>query len=81
MATAKHQDNDNGDTAAKLPREEARQGQNIKGMMFVLGVGIALLVLAYAVMLALEATPVTPGGEEQNAAPASSAEETAQSPS
>ena len=69
------------DSAAKLSAPEARQGQNIKGMVAVLAIGIALVMLAYAVMLALSVEPVTPAGVPAADAPASSAPETAQSPS
>lgn len=80
MATPTHRDQD-GDAAAKLPREEARQGQNIRGMITVLVVGVVLVAVAYAIMLAIQSTPVTPDGVEQNAAPAIESPETAQSPS
>lgn len=63
------------DKAAKLSAPEARQGQNIKGMVAVLAIGVAL------VMLALSVEPVTPAGLPAADAPASSAPETAQSPS
>lgn len=66
---------------AKLQREDARQGQNIRGMITVLVVGVVLVVTACAIMLAFQSTPVTPGGLAQNAAPASESPETAQSPS
>ena len=67
--------------AAKLSAPEARQGQNIKGMVAVLAMGIALIMLAYAVMLSLSVQRVTPGGMPAADAPASSAPETAKSPS
>lgn len=38
------------DKAAKLSAPEARQGQNIKGMVAVLAIGVALVMLAFAVM-------------------------------
>lgn len=66
---------------AKVSAPEARQGQNIKGMVAVLAIGIALVVIAYALMLALSVEPVTPGGVPAADAPASSSPETAQSPS
>ena len=69
------------ENAAKLSAPEARQGQNIKGMVAVLAIGIALVMLAYAVMLALSVERVTPGGVPAADAPASSTPETAQSPS
>jgi len=45
--------------APKVSGERARQGQNIKGMLFVLMLGIALVGIAYAVMLALQAQPAS----------------------
>ena len=48
-----------GDAAPKVSGERARQGQNIKGMLFVLVIGIALVGIAYAVMLALQAEPAS----------------------
>lgn len=48
-----------GDAAPKVSGERARQGQNIKGMLFVLMLGIALVGIAYAVMLALQAEPAS----------------------
>ena len=48
-----------GDAAPKVSGERARQGQNIKGMLFVLVLGIALVGIAYAVMLALQAEPAS----------------------
>lgn len=44
-----------------ISTQRARQGQNVKGMIWVLVVSIGLVVAAYAVMLALQAEPVTPG--------------------
>jgi hypothetical protein len=46
-----------GDSNAKLSAQRARQGQNVKGMIWVLIIGTALVVIAYAVMLALQAEP------------------------
>jgi hypothetical protein len=74
------------------PREStdrARQGQHIKGMIWVLIVGTVLLSVAYMIMLALQAEPVTPDGKViENAAPtpgpsgpAPATPETAESPS
>ncbi|MBK8838908.1 MAG: hypothetical protein IPO30_09475 [Hyphomonadaceae bacterium] len=71
-----------------ISSQRARQGQNVKGMIWVLVISIGLVVAAYAVMLALQAKPVTadnrivedvaptpgPGG------PAPAIPETAQSP-
>ena len=42
---------------AKTTGQRARQGQNIKGMLAVLVVGVLLVVIAYAVMLALQQQP------------------------
>jgi len=78
-----------GDPTHDISVQDARQGRNVKGMIYVLVIGIALVVAAYAALLALSSEPVTvdnravenvvptpgPGG----AAPAMP--ETAQSPS
>jgi hypothetical protein len=48
-----------GDAAPKVSGQRARQGQNIRGMLLVLVLGIALLGIAYAVMLALQAEPAS----------------------
>lgn len=66
---------------AKLQREDARQGRNVRGMTAVLAVGVGLVVIAFAVMLAFQRTPVAPDGTEENATPAIESPETAQSPS
>lgn len=75
-------DRPDGDAAPKVSGQRARQGQNIKGMIWVLVAGIILVVAAYAIMLALQAKPVTPGNElaapVADSAPAT--QETAQSP-
>jgi hypothetical protein len=79
----------NGDAAAKLTGGQARQGQNIKGMIWVLGAGVALVAISFALMLAFQSQPVTPGNQRAGeqapqAAPiwgAAGAPETAQSPS
>ena len=42
---------------AKTTGQRARQGQNIKGMLAVLVVGIVLVVIAYSIMLALSSEP------------------------
>jgi len=55
-----------GDSNAKLSAQRARQGQNIKGMIWVLIVGVALVVIAYAVMLALQAEPSSVVNESAN---------------
>jgi hypothetical protein len=80
MVTPTHRDQD-GDAAAKLPRDEARQGQNVRGMTTVLVVGVVLVAIAYAIMLAFQSKPVTPDNVERNPAPAIESQETAQSPS
>jgi hypothetical protein len=46
-----------GDAAPKVSGQRARQGQNVRGMLLVLALGIALVGIAYAVMLALQAQP------------------------
>ncbi len=43
--------------------QRARQGQNVKGMIWVLVVSVVLVVAAFAVMLALQNEPVTPGNQ------------------
>lgn len=48
-----------GDAAPKTSGQRARQGQNIKGMLVVLVLGIALVGIAYAAMLALQAEPAS----------------------
>ena len=78
-----------GDPTHDISVQDARQGRNVKGMIYVLVIGIALVVAAYAVMLALSAEPVTVDNRaaEQVAptqapgAPAATTPETAQSPS
>ena len=72
-----------------ISAQSARQGQNVKGMIWVLLISIGLVVAAYAVMLSLQAEPVTPGNRAvqdiapavESAAPAQVTPETAQSPS
>lgn len=81
MAEPRYAPSDPGDAAAKLGPEKSRQGQNVKGMIWVLIVGIALVVLAYTVMLALSAQQVSP--DNRATAPAAvtaPTPETAQSP-
>lgn len=81
MAEPRYTPGNPGDAAAKLGPEKARQGQNVKGMIWVLIVGIALVVLAYTVMLALSAQQVSPDNRALTpAAAASTTSETAQSP-
>jgi hypothetical protein len=55
-----------GDSNAKLSAQRARQGQNIKGMIWVLIIGVALVVIAYTVMLALQAEPSAVVNESAN---------------
>jgi hypothetical protein len=78
-----------GDAAAKISGQRARQGQNIKGMLVVLVVGIVLVAAAYGVMLALQAEPasVTDASRDEAAAsapvqqpPPEGQQETASSP-
>lgn len=77
------------DAPPKISAERARQGQNIKGMVWVLLISIGLVVAAYMVMLALQQTPVTPDNKpaEMSApspgpgGPQPVAPETAKSPS
>ena len=76
-----------GDPTHNISAQDARQGRNVKGMIYVLAISIALVVGAYAVMLALQAEPVTVDNRAvedvapaaNSAAPAPTAE-TAQSP-
>jgi hypothetical protein len=71
-----------------ISSQRARQGQNVKGMIWVLVISIGLLVAAYAVMLALQAEPVTPDNRAVEdiaptpgpGGPAPATPETAQSP-
>ena len=44
-----------------ISAQRARQGQNVKGIIWVLVISIGLVVAAYAVMLTLQAKPVTAG--------------------
>lgn len=46
-----------GDAAPKVSGQRARQGQNVRGMLAVLVVGTLLVVIAYAIMLALRVEP------------------------
>lgn len=57
-----------GDAAPKISGQRARQGQNVKGMLMVLIVGIALVAIAYAVMLALQHEPSAVVNESANSA-------------
>ncbi len=54
-----------GDAAPKTTGQRARQGQNVRGMLWVLGLGIAFVVIAYVVMIALSAPTA---GDNQTAA-------------
>jgi hypothetical protein len=51
-----------GDSAPKISGQKARQGQNVKGMIWVLIIGVVLVVAAYAVMLAMQSEPVAVDG-------------------
>lgn len=57
-----------GDAAPKVSGQRARQGQNIKGMLLVLVLGILLVAIAYAVMLALQAQPTSVVNESRTEA-------------
>jgi Trk-type K+ transport system membrane component len=59
-----------GDAAPKVSAQRARQGQNIKGMLYVLVLGILLVAIAYAVMLALQAEPTSVVNESRTEAAA-----------
>ncbi len=48
-----------GDATPTISGQRARQGQNIRGMLLVLVLGIGLVGIAYAVMLALQAQPAS----------------------
>jgi hypothetical protein len=65
------------ESGAKLGGQRARQGQNIKGMLAVLVVGILLVAVAFAVMLGLQAEPRSVTDESRTEAAGS---ETTQSP-
>jgi hypothetical protein len=54
----------------KLRTEKARQGQNVTGMVTVLGVSIVLVAIAFAAMLAFSAKPAD---RESGAPPAAAA--------
>jgi hypothetical protein len=62
--TGNHNATNPGDAAPKTSGQRARQGENTKGMIWVLIIGVALVVLAYTVMLALSAEPVTVDGRQ-----------------
>jgi len=75
-------------TTKNISAQRARQGQNVKGMIWVLVVSMVLVVAAYVVMLSLQAEPVTPGNRAVEdiaptagpTGPATATPETAQSP-
>jgi hypothetical protein len=64
MVETRYQQTPEGDAAPKMSTDRARQGQNIKGMIWVLVGGIALVVIAYTIMIALSAEPVTPDNRQ-----------------
>jgi len=78
-----------GDPTHDISVQDARQGRNVTGMIWVLVIGIALVVAAYAVMLSLSAEPVTVDNRAVEdvaptpgpTGPAPTTQETAQSPS
>jgi hypothetical protein len=61
-------DRNPGDKSARLTTEKARQGRNVQGMIYVLIIGVALVVVAYAVMLALQFKPAALVNESHVAA-------------
>jgi hypothetical protein len=65
---------------AKLNREDARQGQNIRGMIVVLVAGILLVSASYGVMLALQATPASATEDSRRAAVAATSDSIPTSP-
>lgn len=90
MARVGFDETDPNQPATKnISSQRARQGQNVKGMIWVLVISIGLVVAAYAVMLSLQAEPVTPGNRAVEdvaptvgpGGPAPATPETAQSPS
>jgi hypothetical protein len=68
MAQTGYEQPQQGDAAPKVSGESARQGQNIKGMVWVLIVGTLLVVGAYGVMLALQQQPNAVVNESRNEA-------------
>lgn len=54
-----------GDSHARPSREQARQGQNVKGMIWVLVIGIIAVVSIFAAMVSM-----TSGAEQTDASPA-----------
>jgi Trk-type K+ transport system membrane component len=59
-----------GDAAAKISGQRARQGQNIKGMIWVLVIGVLLVAAAFGVMLALQSEPAAVVNDSRNEATA-----------
>jgi len=53
-----------GDSHARPNREQARQGQNVKGMIWVLVIGIVAVVSIFAAMVAMSG-----GGEQTDSSP------------
>lgn len=66
MAQPGHDRPVDGDAAAKLSGQNARQGRNVKGMIWVLIISVVLVVAAYAVMLAMQSEPVALDGRSEN---------------
>lgn len=60
MAQSGYRPTQDEEIPKNMPVERARQGQNIKGMIWVLGLGIASVVAAYFVMLTLSAQSAPP---------------------
>ncbi len=65
--------------AEQLSTNEARQGRNVKGMVWVLVISLALLVVGYMIMLAFAAKPVTADGRAAEA-PAAAGDAAAPAP-
>ncbi len=80
MAQSGYDPAQEGETGEKVTGQEARQGQNVVGMVRVLVIATVVVVVAFGIMLALQNEPVTPANTPGDAAPAST-EETVQSPS
>ena len=64
MVETRYPQTPEGDSAPKMSTDRARQGQNMKGMMGVLVGGIVLVVIAFAIMIALSNQPVTPDNRQ-----------------
>lgn len=54
-----------GDSHAQPNREQARQGQNVKGMIWVLVIGIVAVGAIFAAMVSMSS-----GGEQTDSSPA-----------